>query len=164
MEKRQQPVGHSLGTPDDVHVQVNGDGHGPEERAAVGERGHGSLDDAVQRVVAKHPPDAVAVGDGGEPVRHRQEQQEHARGGPQVGPGEVGEYDERGAHERQGARAQHHHLLGQVNHRLVAARHGLVCFVSRQGAGVIAVKTARECDPELGRRCFDHSLSTVAAG
>lgn len=125
MEEQRQTVGHPLVRPDDEHVQVDGNGDGPEERAAVGEGGHGPLDDAARRVAAEDAPHAVAIGDGGEQVGHRQEEQQPARRGPQVGPRQVGQYDERGARERQGARAQHEHLLGEVNDRLVAdARHG----------------------------------------
>lgn len=125
MEEQHQAVGHPLVRPDDEHVQVDGDGDGPEERAAVGESGHGTLGNAARRVAAEDAPHAVAIGDGREQVRHRQEEQQPARGGPQVGPRHVGQYDERGARERQGARAQHQHLLGEVNDRLVAAaRHG----------------------------------------
>lgn len=75
VEEQHQAVGHPLIRPDDEHVQVDGDGDGPEERAAVGEGGHGPLSDAARRVAAEDAPHAVAIGDGGEQVGHRQEEQ-----------------------------------------------------------------------------------------
>ncbi|KAG7227101.1 hypothetical protein INR49_022448 [Caranx melampygus] len=115
VENELQAVGHSLAGPHDEDVEVNGDGHGPEEGAGVGESGHGSLDDAVHRVGLENSPDSVSVGDGGEPVRHREVNQQSPRGRPQVGPRDVGEDDEGRAHEGERAREQNDHLFGQVN-------------------------------------------------
>lgn len=123
MEHPHQAVRHSLAGPHDEHVQVDRNGHGPEERAGVGESGDGPLSHAVQRVGAEHPPDSEGVGDGGQPVGHRQVDQQSPRSRPQVRPHDVGEDDERGAHDGQRARAQDDHLLGQVHHRLVPLGH-----------------------------------------
>lgn len=84
VEKHHQAVGDSLAGPDDEDVQVNCDGHRPEKGARVGESGYRSLDNAVQRVAAENSPDSEGVGDGGEPVRHREEDQEPPRGCPQI--------------------------------------------------------------------------------
>lgn len=98
MEKQHQAVGDSLTGPDDEDVEVNSDGDGPEKRAAVGESGYGPLDGAVQRVAAENSPDSEGVGGGGEPVRHREANQERPGSRPQVRPEDEGEDDERGAH------------------------------------------------------------------
>lgn len=99
MEAPHQAVCGSLVGPDNEYIQVHSDGHGPEEGAGVGEGGHGSLRDAVQRVGAEDPPDPVSVGDGGQPVRHREEDQQPAGSSPQISPDNVGEDDKRGAQE-----------------------------------------------------------------
>lgn len=124
MEKEHQAVGDSLAGPDDEDVQVNSDGDGPEKRAAVGESGDGPLDGAVQGVGAENSPHSEGVGDGGQPVRHRQVNQERPGSRPQVRPDDEGEDDERGAHKRERARRQNNHLLGEIHHRLVPVLHG----------------------------------------
>lgn len=123
VEKEHQAVGDSLTGLHDEDVEVNSDGDGPEERAAVGESGYRPLDGAVQRVGAENSPDSKGVGDGGQPVRHREAHQERPGSRPQVRPEDEGEDDERGAHKRQRARQQNHHLLRKVHHRLVPVLH-----------------------------------------
>lgn len=156
MEEHHQPVGGASARPDDQHVQVDGDGHRPEERAGVGERGEGSLDDTVHRVAAENSPDPEGVGGGGEPVGHGEEEQQPPRGGAQVREQRVAEDDEGRAEEGQRAGAQHHHLLGQVNHRVVVALHR----DESARAARRCVRTARHCVREtherrrLGLRAF----------
>lgn len=123
MEKQHQAVGDPLAGPDDEHVQVNSDGHGPEKGAGVGESGYGSLRDALQRVGVENTPDPDGVGDGGQPVRHREVHQQPPRSRPQIRPDNVGDDDERGAQKRQRARAQHDHLLRQVHNRPIPICH-----------------------------------------
>lgn len=84
VEKQHQAVSDSLAGPHDKNIQVNRNGHSPEKRAAVGESGYRPLDDAVQRVGAENSPDSEAVGDGGQPVRHREVDQELPRSSPQI--------------------------------------------------------------------------------
>ena len=76
VEGEHQAVRDPLAGPDDEHVQVHGDGHGPEEGAGVGEGGQGALHDALRRVLAENLPHTEGVGDGGEPVRHGEEDQQ----------------------------------------------------------------------------------------
>ena len=115
MEEQHQAVGHSLAGPHDEHIEVNSDGHRPEEGAGVGEGGHGALSHAGRRVAVESPPDPEGVGGGGQPVRHRQEDQQPAGGRPQVRPQDEGEDDQRGAHKGQRAGTQHDHLLREVH-------------------------------------------------
>lgn len=84
VEKQHQAVSNSLARPHDKNIQVNRYGHRPEKRAAVGKGGYCPLDGAVQRIGAESSPDSVAVGDGGQPVRHREEDQELPRSRPQI--------------------------------------------------------------------------------
>lgn len=100
MEHQHEAVSDSLVGPHDEHVQVNGDGHGPEEGAGVGESGNRSLSDALRRVCAEDAPHSEGVGDGGEPVRHREVNQQFPRSCPQIRPNNVGEDNQRGAQER----------------------------------------------------------------
>lgn len=125
MKEQHQAVCDPLARPDDEDVQVHGDGHGPEETAGVRESGYGSLSDALGRVGAENAPDSEGVGDGRQPVGHREEHQQPPRGGPQVRPDNVCEDDQRGAQEGQSAGTQHHHLLGQIQLRLIPAGHRL---------------------------------------
>lgn len=111
MEEHYQAVSDPLARPDDEDVEVHGDGHGPEETAGVRESGYGSLSDALGRVGAENTPDSEGVGDGREPVGHREEHQQPPRGGPQVRPDNVCEDNERGAQEGESAGTQHHHPL-----------------------------------------------------
>lgn len=89
VEKQNQAVGDSLAGSDDEDVQVHSDGHGPEKAAGVGESGQRALNDAVERVGAEKPPDSESVGDRGQPVRHRQVNQQLPRGCPQIRPNQV---------------------------------------------------------------------------
>lgn len=84
MEKQHQAVGEPLAGSDYEDVQVHSDRHGPEKAAGVGESGHRSLNDAVERVGAEKSPDSETVGDGGQPVGHRQVNQQLPRGCPQI--------------------------------------------------------------------------------
>lgn len=101
VEEQHQAVSESLVGQHDEDIQVNRNGHRPEEGAGVGEAGYRALDDAVQRVGAEDAPDSEGVGDGGQPVRHRQVDQELPRSGSQIGPDHVGEDDQRGPQKRE---------------------------------------------------------------
>lgn len=124
VEKQHQAVGDPLARPHDEDIEVNSDGHGPEERAGVGEGGYRALDHAVHRVGAENSPHSVRVRERRQPVGDGEVEQQRARGRAQVCPQDVGEDDEGRAEEGESAGAQHNHLLGQVHDRLVPAGHG----------------------------------------
>ena len=124
VEKQHEAVGESLVGLHDGDIQVTCDGHGPEEGAGVGESGYCSLDNTVNRVRLKYPPDPVCVRRGRKPVRQRQTDQELSGSGPQVRPSHVGQHDQRRPHQGQGARRQDHRLLGRGHDGLISTRHG----------------------------------------
>lgn len=126
MEKQHQAVSDSLAGPHDKNIQVNRDGHGPEKGTGVGESGYRSLNDAVQRLGVENPPHSEGVRDGGQPVGHREVDQESPRSRPQIGPDNVSEDDQRRAQKRQRARTQHDHLLRQVHNCLISICHRLM--------------------------------------
>lgn len=72
VKKQHQTVSDSLAGPHNENIKVNSDGHRPEKGAGVGESRYRPLNDAVHRVGAKNSPGSEGVGDGGEPVRHRE--------------------------------------------------------------------------------------------
>lgn len=130
VEKQYQAVSESLAGHHDENIQVNRNGHRPEERAGVREAGYCPLDDAVQRVGAENTPDSKGVGDGGQPVRHRQVDQELPRSRPQIRPDNVGENDQRRPQKRQCARAQNDHLLRKVHNCLIPSCHRVAYLMS----------------------------------
>lgn len=130
VEKQHQAVSESLAGHHDKNIQVNRNGHRPEKRAAVREGGYCPLNDAVQRVGAENSPDSKGVGDGGQPVRHREVDQELPRSSPQIWPENVGEDDHRRAQKRQCARTQNDHLLKKVHNCLIPTCHHLACLMS----------------------------------
>lgn len=103
VEKQHQAVSKSLVGPHDENIQVNGDGHGPEKRACVGESGYCSLSDATHRVRVKNPPNTICVRERREPVGQREVDEEFPWSCPQVRPDDVGADDQRGAQKRQSA-------------------------------------------------------------
>ena len=83
---KQAAVSGAARRADDAKIQVEGDGHRPEEGAGVGEGGERALQHAVPRgalEVLQHP---VEVGGGREQVGQRQEEQQAPRPAAQVGP------------------------------------------------------------------------------
>lgn len=103
--------------PHNGDIEVEGNGHGPEEGAGVGEGGQGALQHAVPRgpvEVLQHP---VEIREGGEEVGQREVEQELPGTGPQLRPQGVGAHQEPGAQRRQHARGQHRRPLRRVQLR-----------------------------------------------
>lgn len=143
VERQHQAVSESLVGQHDENIQVDRNGHRPEKRAGVREAGYRPLDDAVQRVGAENTPDSKGVGDGGQPVRHRQVDQELPRSRSQIRPDNVGENDQRRPQKRQCARAQNDHLLRKVHNCLIPSCHrfaSLTSYDRGMDTSIIAVK------------------------